>query len=336
MSVRRDLFCSTPQRRNTWGNVSVAFDPFEENQPTDFPTPEETFPFDQDVYSVPEDRIIEMYYAGDHILPETTFYHSMYRLRNLGAKSTPIAEYFPDTFDTAPDSDPLIIDTWGQYEPMYIDIREQAGEIPHTVIRDVLSSIHSGLSDETQFNYFDLLPEEMISEIANHLDGISLLSLAACNHRLFDILAPISEKRIAILDWNRYGDLLSGSYRIKPGNNTVLFTRFYFMCTFNARFLDRMEELYGLGIKYFSFRSSNVVITLDESRYMTHGEFSTNKFKYTVDRINRAFVNKWFRDGIIDADVRMNLVKKLFLETNRYNMDYAVPIETSNDMGMVD
>lgn len=84
------------EESNMWGNVSTAFEPFEdeENLPTEFPTPMEMFPLHDDGFTITENWMIALYYAGRGILPETPLYHSMYRLRNLGAKASPITGFF--------------------------------------------------------------------------------------------------------------------------------------------------------------------------------------------------------------------------------------------------
>lgn len=88
-------------------------------------------------------------------------------------------------------------------------------DAPGMLVYDVLSRLCNRNVEPP--NYFDIMPTEMILEIAKHLDGITLLTLASMNGRLFDILAPICRKSIAILDVTRYGELQEGRYIINPG-----------------------------------------------------------------------------------------------------------------------
>lgn len=84
LALHKEARCSTPVKRNQWGDVSTLFAPFDEDEePTDLPPPKEIFPsFSQDLFVVNE-RKIELYYAGLGLHQETTLYHVMYRLRDM-------------------------------------------------------------------------------------------------------------------------------------------------------------------------------------------------------------------------------------------------------------
>lgn len=70
-----------------------------------------------------------------------------------------------------------------------------------------------------------------------------------------------------------------------------------------------MEEFHNdYGIKYFSFLSMEVVITIEENRYKTNGQFDHLKFRKLIDKINTAYADKWFRDRLINSEVTCEVI----------------------------
>lgn len=131
--------------------------------------------------------------------------------------------------------------------------------------------------------YMRMLPEEMVLEVAQHLDGLSLLALATTEVRLYDLLAPLVLKRtivVVISDhwyYDRFWALILAAQNIQ----TVIIQQFHRGAAQLRLIVHRLRVLLHVKqtVRYLTFISSNLSITIvriistKKVRHSTRGNF---------------------------------------------------------------